>query len=584
MNLCRRVALAGLIGIAAQSLAAQQLRGTVRDSATGQLVAGAIVSVLDSTGVSLFRNLSSETGEYALPLPPAARVLRVQRLGFRPRELRIPNAAIGRLDVALLAIPTFLQTVNVTATACSPRADRGSALALYEQARTGLLATVVAREAKPARMVLYRYERTMRGTTDRVESQSVWVDSAPFASVSFRAAQSAKDFARTGFLQEAPGGRLFLAPDADVLLDDAFAASYCFSLAKPDRERPTQVGLAFEAAARRRDRVDIDGALWIDTVARALTDIEFGYVGLGRQVEMHRPGGRIAFREMPNGAVLIERWSLRLIGAHIDTVPGGKDRTTLLSKAYAQEIGGELARARWADGKAWRASLGRLRLRATDAKGAPAVGADLWLAESSYRGKTDSSGTIELADLVPGPYSVVVMDPALATVNVTIPTDVRFTAERDSTYDATLRVRTASDFIYERCVSDGKASRQDSTRLLVRLMTYSDDPIGGVKFKVSKRFGASTVAGSPQLVKTPAPLGGHEGLKAASTASSGSWKVLRDGGETGTDGMFQLCTDALVRGTRLGIQAWGEGWRDLNVEQTLAGAVTVIKLVLTPDP
>ena len=94
-------------------------------------------------------------------------------------------------------------------------------------------------------------------------------------------------------------------PDADVLLDEGFSNGYCFRVADSEGARPNQVGLGFSAADRRKGRVDIEGALWIDTVAHVLKDIDFRFVAFRRVYGEVEPGGRVSFREMPNGMVLI---------------------------------------------------------------------------------------------------------------------------------------------------------------------------------------------------------------------------------------------------------------------------------------
>jgi hypothetical protein len=537
----------------ATPLAAQSLRGEVRDSANGQPVGGAIVMVLDSAGRTLVRNLTTETGQYVVRLPPTAQRLRVVRLGFRPREMALAGLAnTAALNVALSPIPTFLQAVSVTAASgCPARSDRQRALALYEQARTGLLATIVAREANPARMVMYNFVRTMDGRSDRVAHQSVSVDSSARSTVSFSAARSGVEFVRDGFVIESEQDRVFLGPDADVLLSDAFAAGYCFSLARASA-RTNQVGLAFEAASRKTGRVDITGALWIDTVARRVNDIEFQYVGLGRRLEVLEPGGRIEFREMPNGAVIMDRWKLRLIGMSADTVrmtgtEAKVQQSSVVVDYVVSETGGELVSARWRNGQSWRAPLSRVHVQATNSRGEPAVGAELGLDDSPYRGHTNSAGVLELVDVIPGKYSLVVRDKLLEPIGVTIPTSVSIVATRDSLHAVAVQVPTVSEFIHARCVRDKRGSPQDSTRLLVRVMTYMDDPVEGAAWKVNRTRGP-----------------------------------FFDNGKTGSDGMFQICDRGLGHGTSLGIVASREGWNDAADQVTVNGLVTVVKLLMTP--
>ncbi len=586
VNFATRIGVAA--ALFAAPLAAQQVRGTITDSTTRQTVSGAIVMLLDSAGTSLARTIADEAGAFALPFRDAGRRLRVQRLGFRP--LIVPLAATRtaqmRVDVALMPIAAYLDAVAVSASACGSRPDRGSAIALFDQARNGLLATVVAREANPARMVTYGFERVMDGTSDRIVRQSVRVDSAANARVSFSAAASGLHMVDSGFVRETQWGRVFLAPDADVLLGDQFATGYCFSLAKAKPDRSNQLGISFNAARSRRGRVDIEGTLWLDTLKRALVDLEFNYVGLDRREELLRPGGRVEFREMPNAAILVDRWTLRLIGTLADSVPtkttGSGDKTyQVLTKFYAAENGGELARARWRDGRTWQAQLGTLRVSATHGD-TPAAGAVLALDETPYRGVVNATGDVEFGDVVPGPYKVVALDPALAEVGIRIPTSLAFTAVRDSTHRAEVRVPTAREYIYQRCVADKFSDPRDSTRILVRAMTHTGEPLNDVSWKVSRRLSGFEVGTSSSMITG----GGHLPVLAQSKTGPGvnlgAYRVLRDGGRTGTDGMFQLCVGGLGHGTQLLIQAIRPGYDDVSVDAHLTGALQVIRLNMVP--
>src|SRR5690606_13421338 len=114
--------------------------------------------------------------------------------------------------------------------------------------------------------------------------------------------------------------------------------------------------------------VDIEGTVWVDTVARALRDIEFRYVGLHRELQAFDPGGHIGLAAMTNGMVLIDRWSLRLVGVTQDTVrsPAAirNPRPVVRNLFHLSESGGELAAARWPGGHAYDAALGALHVRA----------------------------------------------------------------------------------------------------------------------------------------------------------------------------------------------------------------------------
>jgi hypothetical protein len=581
--------IAVIAALTAPVVAAQQVRGTISDSTTRQPVSGAIVALLDSAGTSVARTIANEAGEYSLPLRDNGRRLRVQRLGFRPNTVALPadRSAQMRVDIAILPIATFLQAVAVSASACGSRPDRGSAIALFEQARTGLLATVVAREANPARMVMYGFERTMDGTSDRIVRQQVRVDSAARAKVTFSAGISGAEMVEQGFVRETEGGRVFLAPDADVLLGDQFAAGYCFGRAKAQDNRPNQLGISFSAARSKRDRVDIEGALWIDTLKRALVDMDFHYVGLTRREEMLRPGGRIEFREMPNAAVLVDRWALRLIGSTTDSVVMARPQNKpveyqVITSNYVSETGGELAHARWRDGRTWNASMGTLRIKAMHGD-KPATGFHVALDETPYRGIVDAEGNVEFSNVVPGPYKMITVDPALTEVGLVVPTTFEFTAARDSLHRAEVFVMDAKDYIYQRCVADKINDTRDSTRLLVRFMTHTGEPVDGVAWKVSKRPAGSETGTSAGMM---AGTNGHTPMvapnKSGPGVSLGAYKVLRDGGQTGSDGLFQMCVGNLYRGTQLLIQASRPGYEELSVDVRLTGPLQVLRLNMIP--
>ena len=140
--------LAGVLPLCA--LRAQRLTGAVRDSGSAAPLAGAVVVLLDATGGTLTRTLSDANGRYAMMRMASAARLRVIRIGFQPRVVPLPQAGDASItvNVAMTRIPPMLAPVEVTSKAlCSEGPDRRRAAAFWEQARAGLLAAVVARDA-----------------------------------------------------------------------------------------------------------------------------------------------------------------------------------------------------------------------------------------------------------------------------------------------------------------------------------------------------------------------------------------------------------------------------------------------------
>jgi hypothetical protein len=115
-----------------------------------------------------------------------------------------------------------------------------------------------------------------------------------------------------GYVQETQGNeRIFIAPDANVLLSNEFAATHCFSLEIGDGERSGYLGLAFEPDVTR-DVPDIDGVLWLDAASAELRYLEFTYTGIPHLLETDEIGGRVEFERLPSGPWMVRRWWVRM--------------------------------------------------------------------------------------------------------------------------------------------------------------------------------------------------------------------------------------------------------------------------------
>ncbi len=558
-HVCRalRTALALIIVLPVmRTLAAQDLRGTVRDTLRRQPIAGAVVMLLDSSGAVLARRITDENGRYFIALPPAVRAARVVRIGFQPREVPIPKSAgdARELDITMIPVSTMLATVRIRdESRCSRRSDRAAALGLWEQARAGLLATVVASETNTAFIRRLGFVRNLDGTSDRVMSFRVRADSATGVVRSFNASRSAAEFVRRGFVSDSAREESLFGPDADVLLDDAFASAYCFRLADPESSRPTQVGIAFEPVGYTRGRIDIDGTLWVDTAARALRDIDYRYIGLPGRTDAYHPGGRVSFLAMGNGTVMIDRWVIRGVAVE-NHLPAYDPRARSRDRLYVTETGGELESAKWPDGRTWHDSLGTVEITARTRAGAPAVRAMLALADSPYAGTTDSLGNTAIKDLLPGPYSIVILDPRVASLGIQVPTSVKFVASRDSTVREALTVPTAEDWVASECVRMRQWEVGDSVFVLGRVLTTAGKPVQDAEVSFSL------------------------------LAGPGLWKRIGNFFTTGSDGVFQSCNDKYAPGAPVKITVRPAGMQPVEVTQTLTGNLTLVVVRVPPSP
>ncbi|MEP6619112.1 MAG: carboxypeptidase-like regulatory domain-containing protein [bacterium] len=552
----------------ARAASAQDIRGTVRDSATSAPVPGAVVMVLNAADVVLGRNITNQRGEYRIPSTSGGTRLRVVRLGFRPRmqPLLAPTDGIAPFDVTITAIPITLDSVRTLAAAsCPQRSDAPAALALFEQARHGLLTTVVSRGVKPARMKRLFFDRHFDSTSQNITHQRVHADSTVSMS-SFGAVRRASEFVQQGFMLDIAGIRTFFAPDAETLLDDEFAGGYCFRIMDAQRSRPHQIGLGFRAADSRRDRVDIDGALWIDTLARALVDVEFRYTGMDRAYEPYHPGGRVSFRAIRNGVVLVDRWTLRLVDPHDDAATAmlkrlqprrNSDtrcptRSCYKSAAPAQydvhEVGGELAHAVWDDGSTFDDALGRLVVHALQDSSKAMVRTVMKLDDTEYQSVSDANGDMTFEDLIPGPYDLFVVDPDLLPLGFTLATGASFSAVRDSTVSLRVPVPAAVDYAAHLCAAD--KGTMGSAWILGRVATADGHPVDGATWVVQR------------------PVEG------------GGWEDVGPGGVTGADGTFHDCR--LSPNMTVRVVAQHPGAADAFSLRGLTGRLTVVTLEMRP--
>lgn len=420
--------VAALLVTAASRAAGQTLAGVVRDSTSQIAVAGAVVELLDGDGRIVGRTLTNGFGTFALSVDGRGVMVRVVRLGFRPRTLPVPAGTSDTLHVALSRLPTMLDEMRVVAGArCDQRANE-AAQSLLQQARAGLLATIVGREANPAKLVRISYERTYGARLDTM-MPTVRLDSIAEARTTFRAGRRGADLVSRGFTTDSLGTGVYFGPDAEVLLDEGFEAGYCFYVVP---ERGGQVGLGFTpATASRIGRVDVDGILWIDTKERALRSLEYRYVGLGPEAEQVGVGGTLAYQEMPNGSVIVSRWTVRLlkdrVGARVDRFGRA------IGQIVASEGGGMIARAEWPDGTRWSTPLGKLEVTAVDGEtGRPVSGATVRIRNTNLAVVADDDGIARFNDVFPGRYAVDVVNRELQALGFLRDTSLANAAELDS--------------------------------------------------------------------------------------------------------------------------------------------------------
>jgi hypothetical protein len=415
--------LVGLTTLGAPALLAQQLRGIVRDSTVGNALAGAIVQVLDSSGRGSGRAITDVDGRFALSIAPASARLRVVRIGYRPSDTAIPSRRAGPIEIRMGRIPPMLDVVRVNDTGLCPGSpERGAAFEIWQQARTGLLAAVVARELNPAQATTLTYTTTLSPNDERVRRQTKKLTRGR-TTRPFVASAAPSFFARMGYMLESGPDRLFNAPDADVLIDESFAATHCFRLRAADDAHRGQVGVAFKPVAGRDTLVDVEGVIWMTANTPELRSLDFTYTSLEPAAMDASSGGHIEFRTMKNGVTFIDRWNLRLAslvppagGIRRNATSATRMRRTDLREMRVKELvdgGGVVLTASWPDGTRWNAVKSAVSgVVVAKGTGRPVV-ARVSLAGTPDTVVTDSTGHFRIETL-PGKYFLQAIDTTFA--------------------------------------------------------------------------------------------------------------------------------------------------------------------------
>ncbi|MBA3670741.1 MAG: carboxypeptidase regulatory-like domain-containing protein [Gemmatimonadaceae bacterium] len=408
-------------GTPVMSADAQSIRGRLFASDSSHGTRGAIVQLVDqASGTVVARTIARSEGVFVLSAPRAGTYsLRTLRIGYRPGSfgpLEVPASGLADLALTLENVPVTLAAVHVTGrnscTLASDQASGGDVLSVWAEARTNLLATLVARAESGIVVTTTMYERVTAPRTGRLVRQVVTQQTGA-SERPFRSPLAPESYSTLGYRDDDATDAVYRAPDADVMLSDSFAATHCLHLADEVIGSANEVGVSFEpvrSAPRLRPDghpfVDVRGTLWLDRASSVLRRAEFRYTGVEPLVADGGAGGTLTFLPLPGGVTVIGSWAITVPRVEVTRRPGSASRQEQ-RVADLWTFGGELALARLGDSILWRAPDATIRGTVrTGATGAAAPRASVRLAGTSYRTTTDSLGRFELQRVLPGRYEV----------------------------------------------------------------------------------------------------------------------------------------------------------------------------------
>jgi hypothetical protein len=99
-----------------------------------------------------------------------------------------------------------------------------------------------------------------------------------------------------------------------------------------------------------------------------------------------------------------------------------------------------------------------------------------------YQATVDSAGIFEIAKLLPGPYTLGVIDPRLAAAGIVLKTGLGFTAVRDSTIAVLVEAPSAEQYMAALC--EGDARVEGSAILAARIALPNGAPVAGARVTV----------------------------------------------------------------------------------------------------
>lgn len=395
----------------------QVVRGRLLDSDGSTPIGGAMMTLVDDQDRQLAGNLTRDSGLYQVStLLPGRYRVRADRIGYATTYSDFFDVAAG--DTLLVDIVARIEAISLAGIEaegdrrCRVRPEQGLAVTrVWDEARKALQAAAWTQERG-----YYRYE--MMGIRRQMDRENRIVISedrtygggyrqAPYISL------PAAELMEKGFARLTPAESVYWAPDAAVLLSDAFLDTHCFTVRRDENRAPGLIGLAFRPI-RGRNLPEISGTLWINPGTSELEWLDFHYQNLNLpDALMAGPlGGTVEFRALPNGTWIVDSWRIRMPRARTADNPLTGRMESILDGITVQ--GGDVLRVLGNEGTVLESDRGgRIGGVVFDSLRVGLHGARVYLEGMGLEVDTDRNGRFELTHLDPGVYSVTFSHPYL---------------------------------------------------------------------------------------------------------------------------------------------------------------------------
>jgi carboxypeptidase family protein/TonB-dependent receptor-like protein len=535
-----------LITLVPAAASGQAVSGVVLlpDSVTP--AAGVIVVATDDRGATAAKALSGARGQFTLRLPAPGRYgVTLLRIGFKPTQL--PPVQVGTDGGAPRRLvlgnqPVVLSSVNVRVReTCRVGADTGLMVArVWEEARKAMVTSQLVADERPLVAEWIEYDRGMDSTARVVKEQRIRSSRNP-TTHAFRS-RPAAELDSTGYVVSDSSGTTYLAPDADVLLSESFAAGHCFHLVDPPRSVGASglIGVAFQPARERRNTQEIRGTFWLDRESAELRTLEFQYTNLPDFVAEAQLGGRVEFLRLFDGHWLVSRWSVRMprVGPRGRTSQDGLSRVVMSASNLAvrgiQITGGEVTRVMRGDSLIYAATGPSIAVQVVSRDSlVRAMNPWLSLEGTDYTATGNAGGFIRLTPVLAGRYRARVSVPLMDSLSMP-PVEKEVDTRVDGRAD-TLALPSARDVLLAACPRDSVRSGEGMAYGRVRDERAS--PLSGAAVTITWQSGftkAGTRSGD-QLAYSESTIG-------ALSNQNGYWRAC--GVPRGTALAVRLVSDS----------------------------------------